>query len=149
MLDIDLDYFSCDQAEHRSYRLEITASAAAEYAGDGRHFLKLLLGGRAAVITEGGRHYFVLRGYRERERCALRTTDLMVKARLAALEWYLTSQSVAPRMITVARSRLTGYTPEDQWQMIEQGLLALLGRMYPTRIVHADAFRSEARAARA
>ncbi len=146
VLDIDLDYFSCDQAEHRTERLEITAASAAEYERDGRHFLKLLLGSRASVTADDGRHYFVLRDYRERGRCPLRVTELMIKARLAALEWYLTAQAVVPAMITVARSRLTGYTPEDQWRTIEHGLLTMLGRIYPTRAVAAEDFLAEAKA---
>jgi hypothetical protein len=145
-LDIDLDFFSCDQAEHSSQRLEITAAAAADYHRDGRHFLKLLLGSRASVIAEDGRHYFILRDYRERDRCSRKVTPLMVKARLAMLEWYLRAQAVVPGMVTVARSRLTGYTPEDQWQAIEAGLLEMLGRLYPIRVVDAAAFRDEATA---
>lgn len=145
-LDIDLDYFSCDQAEHRSQRLEITAAAAADYQRDGRHFLKLLLGSRASVVAEDGRHFFVLRDFRERARCSRKATPLMVKARLATLEWYLREQGVVPGMVTVARSRLTGYTPEDQWQAIEAGLLAMLARLYSIRVVDAAMFLDEAKA---
>ena len=147
ILDVDLDYFSCDQAEHRSWRIEITPAASADFAADDRHFLKLLLGSRATVLAEDGRHYIVVRGYRERQRCPLRVTELMIKLRLVAFEHYLASQAVAPVAITVARSRLTGYTPEDQWQFIEQGVLGLLGRLYPVRIVTTDALLAEAKAA--
>ena len=145
-LDIDLDFFSCDQAEHSSPRLEITAAAAADYHRDGRHFLKLLLGSRASVVAEDGRHFFVLRDFRERERCSRKATPLMVKARLATLEWYLREHGVVPGMVTVARSRLTGYTPEEQWQAIEAGVLAMLARLYPIRVVDAAAFLDEAKA---
>ena len=148
ILDIDLDYFSCDQAENRSWRIEITPAAAADFAADDRHFLKLLLGSRATVVSEGGAHHIVVRGYRERQRCPLRATDLMIRLRLVALEHYLAAQAFVPVAITVARSRLTGYTPEDQWPAIEQGVLAMLGRLYPVRLVTTDALVAEAKVAR-
>ncbi|MGH6916762.1 MAG: hypothetical protein ACREJ0_03560, partial [Geminicoccaceae bacterium] len=140
VLDIDLDYFSCDQANNRTERLEITAEAAADFASNDRHFLKLLLGSRGTVTAEAGRFFFQLRSYEETYRCGLKVTELTIKARLVALEWYLRTQHVTPVLITVARSRLSGYTPEDQWATIERGLLAMLAQIYRTRVVDAASF---------
>jgi hypothetical protein len=130
VLDIDLDYFSCDQAERQVQRLEVTAAEFQSLRENPYHFLRINQGNRVQARCEHGRYFLYLKEYQDDAPCPLRMPAELIRRRIEDLRDYLERHTVSPRLITVARSRLSGYTPADQWRFIETNLLEMLARIY-------------------
>jgi hypothetical protein len=130
ILDIDLDYFSCDQAESRVERLEISETEYWSVRENPYHFLRINQGNRVEMKKEGGRFFLYLKRYEDQAPCPLKVNPETIFQRIDELTGYLKRHSVLPRFITIARSRFSGYTPIDQWQFIEENLMAMLRRLY-------------------
>lgn len=134
-LDIDLDYFSCEQAERKRERLEVVESEYRAFREDPYHFLKLNQGSRIDIVEENGRYFVSLKEYVEDAVCPLKVPESGILARIEALKGLLRTQFAPPKMITIARSRISGYTPADQWEFIEAELLAALRTLYTLDVI--------------
>lgn len=138
VLDIDLDYFSCEDAVNLSQKLEVTRAAYEAFHNDRYHFLRISQGSRIKMQEEDGRYYVYLRHYPEPLPTPLRVSEAVIEERLDAFTAYLERHAVRPQIIASARSRFSGYTPADQWQFIEAGLIRRLGGLYDLEVVSLD-----------
>jgi hypothetical protein len=128
VLDIDLDYFSCDNRSGSCWQLEITREAAEAYRDDPYNPVRLVFGGRAQAREIDGRHYLCMISSGMPE--GLEVDDAVIDDRLDGLAGFLERNHVRPALIMLCRSRHSGYTPSGQWQRIEQGLMERLTARY-------------------
>jgi hypothetical protein len=130
VLDVDLDYFSCEDAVNLVQKLEITRAEYERYRNDRYHFLRVGQGSRIRVQQEGERYYLYLRDYQQAAPTPLKVTHEVIEQRMDRLIEVLQQNAVQPQLVNIARSRLSGYTPADQWDFIETKLLERLRRLY-------------------
>jgi hypothetical protein len=126
VLDIDLDYFSCDPNAGLGVTIEVTAREYAAFLADPYHPLRCRCGPQAQASSDGARHWLHLPEPWLPPAPALKVDEAELDRRVAAFAGWLTDRGVRPRVITVCRSRRSGYTPGDQWARIEALLLAAL-----------------------
>lgn len=129
VLDIDLDYLSCEDAVNLVQRIEVTRDEFESFQHDRYHFLRVTQGSRIRVSAEGDRYYMYLRNYPERLPTPLRVSEDEIVRRLDALVRFV-ARLPSPQLIAIARSRLSGYTPADQWQFIETALITRLRTLF-------------------
>ena len=130
VLDIDLDYFSCDQAENQVERLEVGETEYRSFQDNHYHFLRINQGNRVQARREGSRYFLYLKSYQDKAPCPLKVSEQVILARLELFRRYLERNKVTPRLINIARSRISGYTPQDQWQFIEENLIRCLSNIF-------------------
>jgi hypothetical protein len=140
VLDIDLDYFSCDQAENQSERLEVSETEYHSFLKNRYHFLRINQGNRVQARREGDRFFLYLKCYEEQAPCPLKVSQETIVSRIDDFIAYLRRESIQPGIIDIARSRMSGYTPLDQWEFIEQKLIEGLGRAYNLDIQYMATF---------
>jgi hypothetical protein len=143
VLDIDLDYFSCEDAVNLVQKLEVTRDEYESFSRDRYHFLRVNQGSRIKMQEEGGRFFLYLRNYPEPMPTPLRVSDDEILERIERFAAWLEANRIRPRLIGSARSRFSGYTPLDQWQFIETHLIERLGRLYDLDVRSADDVRAE------
>ena len=129
VLDIDLDCFSCDNGSGEAWEVEITRSAYEAIRRDRYHPLRLAAGNLIKVREQEG-SYYICSNYGALTEADLRVDERAVSDRIDALMEFLRRNSVRPAIIDIARSRISGYTPPDQWEFIETKLLAGLSSLY-------------------
>ena len=129
VLDIDLDYFCWDDSRSGmpDDRLEITENAYRSMQDNPYHPFRLLPKMIAHPVEEGGRYY--LRYFSKPDPDPLPSEDQVCK-RIDAFAAWLTRNQVRPRIISICRSRYSGYTPAPMWQAIETRLLERLAERY-------------------
>jgi hypothetical protein len=130
LLDVDLDFFSCEDAVNLTQKLEVTRDAYESFRNDRYHFLRISQGSRIKMQEEEGRYFVYLKNYPDPLPTPLRVTESMILERIRAFGAYLARTGVKPRLINLARSRLSGYTPRDQWEFIETHLVRQLSELY-------------------
>jgi hypothetical protein len=126
VLDIDLDYFSCDPNAGLGVTLEVTAREYAAFLADPYHPLRCRCGPQAQASSDGARHWLHLPEPWIPAAPSLKVDEVELRRRVDAFAAWLTVRAVQPRVITVCRSRRSGYTPSDQWALIEALLLDAL-----------------------
>lgn len=135
ILDIDLDYFSCsgDPNELEKIMIEITSR---EY-----HRLKQNIYHRiyyqsikAKVDEIEGKYYLIFNDYKQKYfatfPATLKVTTEVIGTRIDYFIEVLKEKKFKPTLITICRSRHTGFTPADQWMLIEERLLAGLASIF-------------------
>jgi len=132
VLDVDLDYFSCDNAAGERWEVEITAAERGRIAADWDHRLRLKFGGKLRLLDRDGGHFLAY----EPQVAEPPTSRGEVERRLDAFCGWLRTQQWRPALVDVSRSRKSGYTPCSDWRFIEEALLAGLAGLYETRVVH-------------
>ena len=140
VLGIDLDYFSCDDALNRRASLEITRGELESFLGNPYHALRL--GSRFRSRVENGRCFLDYNCFEERLVSPHRATEEEIAERVRSLVEFLSSNGLRPDVIHITRSRHSGFTPDDQWQHIEELLLGGLHSLYDLRMISIDALRS-------
>lgn len=138
VLDIDLDYFSCEDAVNLPQKLEVSPEEYAKFQTDRYHFLRINQGSRIKMQKEDGKYFLYLKNYPEAAPTPLRVTRSTILERLDGFVAFLRDKQVKPQIINVARSRFSGYTPHDQWQFIEQNLIERLSTLYDLDIKTVD-----------
>lgn len=132
ILNIDLDYFSSHPyPDYTGRRLEITAEAYTEFNADRYHFLRIAPGSKITARTENNRYYLYFNASPDasHQRPPANSVDV-ISERMDALMAFLQKSPSTPVLIITCRSRFSGYTPEDQWQFIENTLYDRLHQMY-------------------
>lgn len=149
VLDIDLDFFAGGQRPTAG-QIELSREEYDRIRTTPRHFLRCHFGGRLRTMECQGRYYCVLTPLDGAQRRGTRQVSNAEAAKtIGLLEQRLLAAAVNPELVTVCRSRGSGFCPADQWQFLEQQTLAMLERLYgPLDLAHIDALvahlRSEA-----
>ncbi len=138
VLDIDLDYFSCEDAVNLPQKLEVSPDEYEKFQTDRYHFLRINQGSRIKMQEEEGRYFLYLKNYPEAAPTPLRMSEQAIIARLDGFVAFLQDKQVKPQIIDIARSRFSGYTPHDQWQFIEENLIQRLSTLYDLDIKTVD-----------
>ncbi|MDR2528974.1 MAG: UPF0489 family protein [Synergistaceae bacterium] len=121
-LDIDLDYFCWDDSRSSMLdaKLEITEEAYRSMTGNPYHPFRLLPKIIARAIEENGRYYL---SYFAMPKPDPLPSEKQIKTRIKRFITWLASNAVSPRVISLCRSRHSGYTPARMWRAIEKRLL--------------------------
>ena len=140
VLDIDLDYFSCNPTScYLSGKLEVTKEEYNLYNNDKYHFLNLMCGTGSSVQSklENGKYYLVFTSQDiEASPRKLKVSDEEIITRIDILIEFLIKNNLNIQMIDICRSRFSGFTPNDQWEFIEQKLIEKLSTLYDLEINH-------------
>ena len=131
LLGICLDYFSCNVFPvFQNNYIEITSREYEAFLRDPFHVLKLGPGARIRAEQRGDRHILLFNKIDKPPYPRLRSDENEIQSRIQALSAFLTRNKIYPALIHISRSRLSGYTPADQWQMIENQLIDALRQIY-------------------
>jgi hypothetical protein len=137
-LDIDLDYFSCEQDPLSTcHKIEITKSEYERHLENPYNRLRYFEFGRVDVLKEENHYYYLLNNYLCSDHSALKTDENIILLRIGDAVNRLAQKNIRPQIITICRSRYSGYTPADQWGFIERELVKKLELAYgPLAIRH-------------
>jgi hypothetical protein len=129
VLDFDLDYFMCQSRPvFVDRRIYLTTEEFERLRGNCYHFLFTAPGAHVRLGAEGGKHFLE---FGEPQAAEGEGGDTAVALqRIEQVASFLSRQSWSPRLIVVARSRHSGYTPAEHWRMLEDSLLAKLRGIY-------------------
>ena len=133
VLDIDLDYFSCDK-QHQTgnlghNRIEISQEEYEHFTTDRYHPLRINVGGVTAQV-EQGRYYLLINAFPEDIPSPLKVAPAQILERIEQFIKFLQDNQIRPQLIDLCRSRFSGFTPADQREFIEEHLLAKLSDLY-------------------
>lgn len=139
VLDIDLDYFSCDNRAGQTWELELTKEAYESFTKDPYNIVHMKLGGKGRTKEIDGKYYFCNSPdpYWEMMTVAkpsLKVSEETILERIDALIDFLERNSIQPTLIDICRSRLSQFTPEDQWEFIETRLIEKFKKLYEVEI---------------
>lgn len=133
ILDIDLDYFCCASVVDRFQRLEITAAEYERCRTEPYRKLNLHFHYR---LEEADGQYFICFNppFDMGEAVRNQYSEDAIQRDIEAFLTYLDTYRINPRLITLCRSRHSGYTPEVAWQSLEERLLAGLSKRFDLNI---------------
>jgi hypothetical protein len=132
VLDIDLDYFSCNADAGERVEVEVTPAQYRAFVEDPYHPLHNHKGPWVAARERDGRYFLWLGAMPPGHADPLRrkVSDAEAVRRVAAFVGFIERSGVRPALIGVCRSRRSGYTPDDQCELIEAALIKGLGRLF-------------------
>lgn len=129
VLDIDLDYFSCNDESGEYAELEITKAAYDAFRANRYHKARLLWTGVAGVTEREGRYYLHTGPKPSPSRSPQNRQES--SKRIGMFLSYLDSRNIVPSLIDICRSRFSGYTPEEEWRFLEETLISQLRQRFP------------------
>jgi len=137
-LDIDLDFFSCVQDPfNKVIKIEIVKSEYNRFNSSRYHPLTFFDSNRFEVLKSGSRYFLLVNNFRFKESSPIQVDNKKILNRMESLVSELKEKKVVPQVITICRSRYSGYTPNEQWKFIEVNLLKRLNGIYKTmKICH-------------
>ncbi|NEP48703.1 MAG: hypothetical protein F6K65_07645 [Moorea sp. SIO3C2] len=142
VLDIDLDYFSCNQEfKILQGNIEITEAQYQSFIQDRYHYLRVLLGSGVSTRVEDGKYYLVFKHNPYSSNVSQRqkkVSESEIVKRIKKLVGFLQHNNVKLQLVCLCRSRISGYTPDDQWKFIEDFLLQQLGEVYDINVMSID-----------
>lgn len=135
VLDIDLDYFSCTGNPNELMELRIETSAAEYHEMLNNPYHRIRYQNlKIHLEIEDGRYYLIFNRFKylypNSYPYTLKVGREIIELRITELIDQLMEKEISPQMITVCRSRFSGFTPEDQWRFIERELLGRLKNIY-------------------
>ncbi|MBI3862605.1 MAG: UPF0489 family protein [Planctomycetia bacterium] len=137
-LDIDLDYFSTND-QRQFAQVEVTQLEYERFHSDRYHPLRTTMGAQVHAVEVAGR-YFLQADYSDAwEPGHGRVDEATIKARMGEFGQALRRLTGPPRVITICRSAISGYTPADQVELIQSLLFDELAGVYPLERIACDA----------
>lgn len=132
ILDIDLDYFSCsgNPNEQEELYIQITKTEYDTFTTNKYHRLNYINVGRLEALQKDGEYYYVLNNYKEIYPCDCYVSKDEIVRRIDKFCETLKIKKLIPSIISICRSRYSGYTPHDQWKFIENHLVTRLQELY-------------------
>lgn len=134
ILDIDLDYFYCDFITGETFEVEITENEYRAFCENPYHRLRMTSGGKLRAQKRDSSFYYIYHPGIIRETPKFNAAE--VAQHIDDFASWLQKQDIRPMLIDICRSRISGYTPEEHWQWIEESLLHKLGELYPIHITY-------------
>jgi len=136
ILDIDLDYFSCNSPfYYYKGKVEITSEEYNSFRRDKHHFLRLNLGSAVQAQHREGKYYLVFNPFNpDGLENPLKASQQQICQRIDGLVEFLKANKIQPNMIDICRSRFSGFTPEDQCDFIELNLIERLQNLYSLKL---------------
>ncbi len=136
ILDIDLDYFSCDAIGGETWQVQVTEGEYRRALDDPYHRLRLKFGGKLQVQARDGKYYL---GYHPPLIQDGTPSDrTRIVERMDSFIRWLQTNHLQPALIDICRSRFSGYTPIEHWQWIEAELLGKMAKIFPMMVKHLD-----------
>lgn len=140
ILDIDLDYFSCDNSlSSADTKIEITKEAYLDFQNDKYHPFKIMPAAALSVSKEADHYYLYYHEWQEVPNLKKASYELIDK-RIDKFVDFLKQNRIKPGLIDICRSRFSGYTPDEQWEYIEGKLLEGLDQLYSLKVTHIREF---------
>ena len=133
VIDIDLDYFCCNEHPRLPVlEVETTKAEYEKFTHDPYHFLRIA-GGKIAAIARDERYFLVYDDFPYRDDPELPCNPIdrgEIKERIIDFVRYLRVYSILPPLILICRSVYSGYTPREQSSFVEENLTQQLGELY-------------------
>lgn len=133
VLDIDLDYFCCNEYPRLPVQeVETTRSVYEEFHHNPYHFLHFAIG-KISVVARAGRYFLVYDDFPSRDDPdppASATERGQILEKIQDCAEFLKSYFVVPPLIVLCRSVHSGYTPREQSVFVEKTLIEYLDQMY-------------------
>lgn len=136
ILDIDLDYFSCDALAGETWEVQIAEQEFQRLVAEPYHRLRLKFGNKVQVERRGAECYLVYSPGLAQD--AAMFDRAKIGERIEQLVGWLATQRIQPALIDICRSRFSGYTPTQHWQWIENQLVEKLAHAFPMTIQPLD-----------
>lgn len=131
MLDICLDAFACnDYPKNKHLQLEITESQYSEFTPTNLNAWHAQYGGMIQLWTENKKFYFSIIDPFDEEDEQLELKWSMALERLYQFRNWLNQNSIPPKVITVTRSIITGYTPKNLAERLEKRVIQILNETW-------------------
>ena len=136
VLDIDLDYFCCDNSlSSVEKKIEITKDAYQQFCSNRYHWFKTMSASVFSVEEKSGHYYLYCQELQETPEVQIVPQE-MIEKRINRFVEFLKQNEVYPQMIDICRSRYSGYTPAEQWEFIEKRLIDALSSLFDLQIHH-------------
>lgn len=135
VLDIDIDFFSSDERS-KVCRLEVTREEYEKFHRDPYHMLRLMPNKAARGSIVDGRYFLEVSSSHPEPVLLPPPTPEQIAERVDAFVGFLKASVIQPQIIIVCRSHFSGFTPADQWELIEETVLAGLRRLYTFEPTH-------------
>lgn len=131
VLDIDLDYFSCADNTYfdNEVVIEVTKEQYYTFVNDKYHMLRFI-SGRVEGFENEEKYYLVLNYFKYQYPEPRKVDNDTILHRITEFKNQLVNNSVEPKLITICRSRYSGFTPRDQWEFIERNVLNAIQEIY-------------------
>lgn len=136
VLDIDLNYFCCDEfltTVNEPRRVEITEGQYRKIKDNPYHFLRIEPTLMCSAFEQDGHFYLKMPGP-ETDGQIILPDKKDVLRRLDSFFAYLKTYYIRPLAIDVCRSRLSGFLPRTCFPWIEEEFLARLEKQYDIEI---------------
>ncbi len=85
---------------------------------------------RVETREYNGKYYYVINDYNEIYPSSLEVDESMIISRIDNFVSALEKHLIMPQIITICRSRYSGYTAKSQWNFIETKLVEKLVETY-------------------
>lgn len=134
-----LDYFSCNvHPTVTGNEVEVTEETYNAYQDNPYHYLKLTPGAAIKSEVRDGRYYLSFNKFDNVSLSRLREDKPEIQQRIDNLINFFRSRKITPKMIHISRSAISGYTPSDQVDFIQERLVKGLEELYQLEIIEAE-----------